>query len=484
MGATINLWGILLAAALLCGCTHNEVTGTRQFNMVSDEEEVRVGEASDKVIRKQYEVLQDDKLHNYVEEKGQSMVPVSGRDEISYSFTVLDSGILNAFALPGGYIYVSRGLLAHLNSESELMFILGHELSHVTAKHGAQRLSQQKGIQALDIAARILFGNKDVDQWATLTNLGVNLAVTGYGRANELEADHLGASYAEKLHYNPQRFNDFFNTLLKKEGKEPDTLSKIFASHPPTRERIQRISARPVSANSVIDEKTDRRNYLSQIDGIYLGDVPITGLLTQNLYINPRYNFAFPVPESWKLSNPDPKSTNLIQITSTKSNEKGFFKIVPKTQLPSPFESIKIAFLPDSESWKFTVKRHLKFLYRNTIEFDFEHQKSFQKYHQLVIDYPDHYLVFGYYMGYKDQSKTLALLSKFSQSLRNLNPDEQKKWPAFIIKIQDRNQSDTIQTYLKNDPRETAKEAFLLINGLKDESELKHRSQVKVLYKQ
>ena len=195
------------------GCSVNPVTGKRQFNIVSTKEEVKIGKQADPFIRRQYGVYPNERLQNYVNTVGQRVAKVSKREGITYSFTVLDASLINAFALPGGYLYVTRGALAQMNSEAELAFVLGHEISHVAAKHGAQRLSQQRSIGIANILAQVLTQKEDLGLAGRVVNTGINFAVLGYGRENEFESDLIGLRYAYDAKYNTEKRSSFFKYL-------------------------------------------------------------------------------------------------------------------------------------------------------------------------------------------------------------------------------------------------------------------------------
>ena len=147
---------IAIAAATLTGCATNPVTGEREVNLVSEEKEIQIGKENDAAVRKQYGVYNAPALQAYVNEVGQKLAKHSQRANLEWHFTIVDSPDINAFALPGGYVYITRGLMAYLDSEEELAGVIGHEIGHVTARHGAKRETQGTIAQALSIGAEIL----------------------------------------------------------------------------------------------------------------------------------------------------------------------------------------------------------------------------------------------------------------------------------------------------------------------------------------
>lgn len=304
----------LLAMLLLSSCGVNDATGRSQFNIVSEEEELKIGAQADKVIRQQYGVYPDADLQNYVDQIGQRIVAVSGRNDIPYYFTVVDSPILNAFALPGGYIYVTRGLLYNMNSESELAFVIGHEISHVAAKHGAQALSKRRGIIAASVLASLVF-KKGADKYSDWVNLGVGLAVQGYGRENEFEADEFGVQYAYDAQYHPEAYTDFFETLLDRQTRTPSWMEGLLASHPPTDERIayvkEDVSALIARDNPDLSTFTlNQQSYLKKIEGIAIGDGPSIGKVDKDdLYYNDIFAFEFKLPKKWRITESDSVSS-------------------------------------------------------------------------------------------------------------------------------------------------------------------------------
>ena len=226
-----------LALSLLAGCAQNPVTGQNDFVMMSENQEIAVGRQADEQVKKQYQVFESKALQDYVNRVGQRLAKQSHRPGLHYRFTVLDTPEINAFALPGGYVYVTRGIMAYLNSEAELAAVVGHEIGHVTARHGVR---QQSAAQAANIGLTI--ASIFVPQIST--NLGQNLAnimggalLSGYGATGE--ADRLGAQYLARADYDPQAIiasalkNQELKDieLAKQEGREPRRYSGLFATH-------------------------------------------------------------------------------------------------------------------------------------------------------------------------------------------------------------------------------------------------------------
>jgi predicted Zn-dependent protease len=297
---------LLFLGVFLSGCAVNPSTGKRQFNLVSDKEEIKIGREANKSIQSEYGVYRNQNIQDYVARIGTDIANNSTRPGLEYHFTVLDSPEINAFALPGGYIYVTRGILAQMNSEAELAFVLGHEVGHVAAKHGAQRLSQSRGLGFVFLTAQVLAGTTDYANYSQIVEQVAGLAVTGYGRKNEFESDLLGVDYSLNANYNPEEGAKFLETLKRQELYQSSWLTQMHSSHPPTDERIKKadqkiLKVMPDSPLIEQDLKIERDAYIKEIDGIFMGKSPATGTLEKQQYVNNQYQIEFTIPKRCKL---------------------------------------------------------------------------------------------------------------------------------------------------------------------------------------
>lgn len=230
---------IIFLTLLICaGCAINPVTKKPEFRLFSDKDEIQLGlEVKNKLI-KQYGVYESKELQRYIEEVGYKLVKVSERAHLPYSFTILNTDMINAFAAPGGQIFVTVGILKEFQDEAELAFVLGHEIGHVSARHGMKALEKRFGYQVGLIIASILL-RYDVTKLAKYTDFLASMVLLGYGRKNEFQADECGLRYGILCGYDPYAMIDFFKRLEKLEGKPPTQLETLFRSHPPTRDRIK-----------------------------------------------------------------------------------------------------------------------------------------------------------------------------------------------------------------------------------------------------
>jgi len=292
-------WAVVgLMLAIAAACAVNPVTGQQQLSLLNEAQEVALGGQEHPNILSEYGAMATPALTRYVERVGQGLVRVSHRPNLTYHFTVLDSPILNAFALPGGYIYVTRGLLAELNNEAELAGVVGHEVGHVTARHGAQRYTQAAGYQLLKGLAIAL--QPGLANWTQLSDLGFSAAVSGYGRANEFQSDQLGLEYAAAAGYDTGQLHHFFETLLRQERDAGQGgFHGLFASHPDTRERIERLRAR--AAELPGGSRVERPAYLKAIDGLPLGPSDDEGRVVAGVYLNRGFDVAVQVPAGWQV---------------------------------------------------------------------------------------------------------------------------------------------------------------------------------------
>ncbi|MEO8441165.1 MAG: M48 family metalloprotease [Betaproteobacteria bacterium] len=306
------LFTLLPLTLLLADCAQNPVSGHANFVTMSESQEIQVGRQEDVKVRQEYGVFDDKPLQNYVNEVGQRLGKASHRPQLQYSYTVVDSPEINAFALPGGYIYVTRGILAYLNSEAELAAVLGHETGHVTARHSVQQMS---AATAASVGATLLgifvpaLRNQAGD--TAINFLGTAL-LSGYGREHELEADKLGAEYLYRTGYDPQAMIKVIGVLknqelfdaevAKSEGREPRSYHGVFASHPDADKRLQEV----VGEAGRIPAGTGRVNqeeFLRAIDNIPFGYSESQGFVRNFTFYHRDLGLALRFPEDWRITN-------------------------------------------------------------------------------------------------------------------------------------------------------------------------------------
>ncbi len=279
---------------------------------MSEAQEIALGNQASQQIMQQYTPYADAALQTYVNTVGQQLAAKSHRANLDFHFTVVDSTQINAFALPGGHIYITRALMAYLNSEAELAAVLGHEIGHVTARHGVRQQSSQ---QAAGIGVGLLgillpgMNNAAVSQ---AVNVAGAALLSGYGREHELESDRLGAEYLANVGYDPTAMLDvvrvlknqelFDQKLASLEGREPRRYHGLFATHPDNDTRLQEAIAY-VSQQQTTADRTERERYLNNIDGLLFGPNPEDGVVKDNQFLHPGLNFGLNFPENWQIQN-------------------------------------------------------------------------------------------------------------------------------------------------------------------------------------
>ncbi|UCO97823.1 M48 family metalloprotease [Metapseudomonas lalkuanensis] len=302
---------LLFGSSLLAGCAVNPATGKTNFVMMSEQQELDLGRQYNQEIAKQNPPYADEKLQAYVQEVGQRVASHSHRSNIAYHFTVVDSPDINAFALPGGYIYIHRGLLAYLNSEAELAAVLGHEVGHVTARHSVQQQSQSTAWNILGQAVAIGTG---VGAAADLTNVLGTAFVRGYGRDMELEADGLGAQYLARSGYDPQAMIEVVKVLKNQEEfardqarrkgqtEAPSGYHGVFDSHPDNDTRLQQVVG-PAKALAGGNQVVNRDVFLKHLEGLPFGDSAETGVRRGQDFYHVELDFTLHFPDGWGMVN-------------------------------------------------------------------------------------------------------------------------------------------------------------------------------------
>lgn len=312
----------ILFSTLLSACAHNPVTGSNDFVMMSESQEIAEGRKADVQVKRQYKVYGSKPLQDYVNYVGQRLAKYSHRPNLKYHFTVLDTPDINAFALPGGYIYITRGILAYLNSEAELAAVLGHEIGHVTARHGVR---QQSAAQAANIGltiASVFVPEINSMGGQNLANLIGGSLLSGYGREHELEADRLGAEYLARTDYDPQAIITVIRVLksqelmdaklAKQEGREPRHYHGLFATHPDNDTRLhQAVDEADKFANSH-SHFEGRREFLRATEGLVFNDNKNQGIVRYNTFYHNELGIAVQFPPNWQVHN---QPTQLVAIS-------------------------------------------------------------------------------------------------------------------------------------------------------------------------
>jgi predicted Zn-dependent protease len=325
----------LVAAALLgCGSkTINPVTGREERSVMSEQDEVQAGAQAHLEVLKEYGVLKNQRVQNYVNDIGQKLAKLSHRGTLKWTFTVLDSPEINAFALPGGYVYITRGIMAYLDSEADLAGVIGHEIGHVTARHGAQRATRQQDAALVGLLGGVLGAVLDAkggggigQQLGQASQAAAAGYVAKYGREQELQADGLGAEYLSRVNYDPRNMIDVIRVLKDQERFAQDVAraegkpvseggNSWLASHPSNDERLSaigRVAAQYQANKNYQDE--GRLRYLQMIDGMPFGENAEQGLTRGRNFYHSSLNFAMTAPNGWRIVN-EAEQLNLVAPT-------------------------------------------------------------------------------------------------------------------------------------------------------------------------
>lgn len=310
---------LLIISLIFQGCVSleiNPVSGNKRAFGYSWEQEKKIGAEADQEIIQQYGLYQDEELSDYVSALGQDLLEVSHmrREDTpaefkntAFTFRVLDSPVVNAFALPGGYIYVTRGLLSHLNNEAQLAVVLGHEIGHVAARHASQRAAEQQFGQ-LAIMSGALIGESlgyDASSLYQLSSQTAQLMFLKYSRDDERESDALGVEYSSMKSYQAAEGAEFFRSLERISQQHSGGVPTLLSSHPDPGEREKTIPrlAQEWEQKGYEQSIVDKEEYLSKIENLIFDQNPRQGFTRNGTFYHPDLKFQFPVPSGFQVVN-------------------------------------------------------------------------------------------------------------------------------------------------------------------------------------
>ena len=312
-GDLLRATGLFAVVLSLVACATNPVTGSREFVTMSQAQEIGIGRENHAVISREMGIYDDPGLQGYVEDIGYQLAGESHRPDLPWQFTIVDTPVVNAFALPGGFIYLTRGLMAYLGSESELVGVMGHEIGHVTARHSVQAYTRAVGAQVGLVLGQIFLPAMrspayGVPGLGDAAGQGLGLLFLKFGRDDEIQADRLGAEYATYGGWDPSGVSGMLTTL----GRIADTTDRRgtpnwLMTHPEPEDRVIAVSgtvkellAQGPESSSL---RIERDGYLERIDGLIFGDNPNQGVVRGREFMHPELRFALQFPEGWEVQN-------------------------------------------------------------------------------------------------------------------------------------------------------------------------------------
>ena len=296
---------LALTLAGLAACAVNPVTGRNELSLVSESQEIEMGQAGKADVQRSIGIYNDPALNAYIAGLGTRIAATTERPGLPWSFQIADQPVVNAFALPGGPVFIARGILGYFNSEAELISVLGHEMGHVTARHSAQQMtrSQIAGL-GLGIASSV---NSRLAQIAGVAEQGLGLLFLKYSRGDEAQADALGFRYGLKNGWDMREGTKMFNTLSRVSGDPASRLPEWQSSHPEPEGRAaandQRVAAAEATGVNFNALTVDRNGYLRRIEGLVFGEDPRQGYFEGTVFYHPTLRFKFAFPAGWQTQN-------------------------------------------------------------------------------------------------------------------------------------------------------------------------------------
>lgn len=480
--ATAGLLTVLFAG-LLSGCAKNPATGGTAFTGgLSQAQEIRMGrENHPKIIKEFGGEYGTPALKRYVDGIGQLLAKTSERPDLKFTFTLLNSDIVNAFATPGGYVYITRGLMALADNEAQLAGVLAHEIGHITALHHARRHGQSL-LANIGLAAVGILGGREIAQ---VGQLGAVSLLQSFSRENEYEADGLGVRYLSRAGFDPSEMAGFLAKLRAdsrltalRRGESPDKVDQFnyLATHPAPAARVQRATALARQKN-VKNPMTARDIYLSKLDGLLYGGDPKEGFIRGRDFLHPELRFAFTVPDGFSLINSPkavyafgPNKSRIIFDRASKpvdgSMEYYVGRVWGAKMRLSNLETIRVNGLEAA-----TATTQVR---TSTGRFD-ARLTAFRVDTQTI--YRMIFLTAG-----ADTNRLATGLRRTTYSFRMMSPAEASKLRPLVLRIVTVQRGDTVESLARRMPYSDYKlERFEVLNGISRNDRLRPGQKLKMV---
>src|SRR5712671_5251287 len=312
---------LLVAGAVAAGCARNPATGQNELMLVSESQEIQMGQQADSGVIASIGLYPDPSLQSYVQNLGQKLAATSERPKLPWTFRVVDDPAVNAFAIPGGFVYVTRGILTHMNSEAELATVMGHEIGHVTARHTAHQISREQ-VAGLGLAIGSI-ASSQIAKYAGVASQALGILFLKFSRENENTADALGVRYSSRANYDSRQMIEVMKVLDKITAQGGGRLPEWLATHPNPGNRIEHINA--VIAQTKADftgAMVNRDAFERRLDGMIFGMNPREGFFKGTEFLHPDLRFRMTFPSGWQTFNAksavaaqSPQQDAIIELT-------------------------------------------------------------------------------------------------------------------------------------------------------------------------
>lgn len=484
--------GCLLLLFLITACTvqKSPVTGSNRAYGYSWEEEKKLGAQSDKQIMQQYGVYPNEDLQQYISNIGHDILSVSHMrredtpqkyKETEFEFKVLNTPAPNAFALPGGYVYVTRGMLAHLENEAQLAVVLGHEIGHVAARHASQRaFEQQVGQVALlggAIAGEELLGVPG----GTVLNLGgqaAQLLFMSYSRDDERESDRLGVEYAAKQNYEAADGAGFFTSLERLSDQSGQSVPVWQSTHPDPGARSETI---PELAQKWREkgyeqniENTDR--YMNHIDGIIYGNNPREGFAENGTFYHPELAFMFQYPSDWNIIN----QPNMVAVVTEEQDAVSIMEIDSKSESPRASVSAFVGQKGFTVRGQGSAQNNGMNAYEAVATAKNKQGNTYQFY-VYAVEYDGNIYRFTSYTTVPKFSQYESEFAEISNSFDELNDEDILQIQPVRLEVRKANHSGTISSFLPDNlPQDITEEDVAILNQVKLDETVEEGNWIKI----
>lgn len=476
-------FGIVTAVFLLFNsCATNPVTGKKDFVLMSEEQEIALGQQSDPAVLAQFGLYENQQLQSFIQAKGEAMAAVSHRSKLTYQFKVVDSPVVNAFALPGGYVYFTRGILAHFNNEAQFAGVLGHEIGHVAARHSVQQQTKATLAQVGLIAGMII--SPEFAQFGDAASQGLGLLFLKFGRDDERESDRLGVEYSSKVGYDAEEMADFFLTLNRLQSQNGQAIPDFMSTHPNPADRYETVNQLAFDWKKQLNmtvANVNRNNYLKLIDGLVYGEDPRQGFVENNAFYHPELKFKFPIPATWQHQN----SPQQFQMAPQDGKAIMNLTLAPGETLEAAAQQTLKQFSLQVVDSKSTTVNGLPAL---AVIADQQQQQQAQQQQTQVIRTLTYFIKYGgniySIMGISTANDFNNYTQAFTNTMENFSaltdPEKLNRQPE-RIKVETVNQTATLsQIFQRNNIKEDRMQELAILNGMELNDRVEKGTMIKL----